>query len=260
MTSSHQYVDQIEQNAFVWHEQNWEHPNTFHSHQKGQLVFVEEGFQYLHTESKRLLLPQNHAAWIPSLVVHKTTSSASTVFLRSIYYNTQELPSFYNELRLFSVPDVLREMILYTEKWSKKTDIDLAASHFLQAILLELPAFVNDSIPLHIPIPKDTKLIAITSYINQHIDDNITVNQLALQFHITLRTLERLFKKETGISIAKYIQLVRIVKAVELLNENQQTISEIAYLVGYKSVQAFSNSFYNLLGRRPQAFIKSTFT
>lgn len=258
MTSSHHYVDQVQQAAFVWHEQNWEHPDTFHSHQKGQLVFVEEGFQYLHTENKRFLLPQNHAAWIPSFVLHKTTSSASSIFLRSIYYDTEELPPFYNELRLFSVPNVLREMILYTEKWSKKTDLDLAASYFLQAILLELPAFVKDSIPLHIPIPKDGKLITITSYINQNINNNITVSQLASQFHITLRTLERLFKKETGISVAKYIQLVRIVKAVELLNENQQTISEIAYLVGYKSVQAFSSSFQNLLGRRPQAFLKST--
>lgn len=255
MEDSHLFVDQIEKSAFVWHERDWVHSNEFHSHQKAQLVYVTEGFQYLYTENSRFLLPQNHAAWIPSNVSHKTSSNAATVFLRTIYYDTNHLPSFFDEFKLFTVSEVLREMILYTEKWSKLEVYSEAEFHFLQAILLELPSFTKEAPPLYIPIPKNPNLIGITNYVNERFNESWDIQSIATKFHFSTRTLERLFKVETGITIAKYVQLVRMIKAVELLNQNQFTISEIAYKVGYKNIQSFSNSFYQLLGSRPKDFI-----
>src|SRR5699024_12441367 len=73
-------------------------------------------------------------------------------------------------------------------------------------------------------------------------------------FHIGRRTLERNFKSEMDMTISKYIQLIRLVKSVELLNQREYNISEIAFQVGYKSVQSFSNSFFHLLGKRPQFY------
>ncbi|MGE8426600.1 MAG: hypothetical protein ACN6O7_01945 [Sphingobacterium sp.] len=40
-----------------------------------------------------------------------------------------------------------------------------------------------------------------------------------------------------------FVQLLRIIKSLELPGTKQFTISQIAYKVGYKSVQAFTNSF-----------------
>jgi len=71
-----------------------------------------------------------------------------------------------------------------------------------------------------------------------------------------VRTLERQFKKETGISLAKYIQMVRIIKSLELLSEGELNISEIAFRVGYSSAQSYSNVFMKLLGKRPSAYFE----
>ena len=73
--------------------------------------------------------------------------------------------------------------------------------------------------------------------------------------NLSLRTIERLFKKETGMTLAKYQQLLRIIKSLELLSTKQFTISQIAYKVGYKSVQAFTNSFYAVMKYRPSNFM-----
>jgi len=56
-------------------------------------------------------------------------------------------------------------------------------------------------------------------------------------------------------TLAKYQQLLRIIKSLELLSTKQFTISQIAYKVGYKSVQAFTNIFYAVMKYRPSSFM-----
>lgn len=249
-------VDQVKKNGFVWHAENWKHNNEFHHHHKAQLVFVDSGYQYLHTTDNQFLLPQHHAAWIPSNVPHKTTAASESVSLRTLYFNTDGMPPFYDDLYLFSVPPVLREMIMYTEKWSLNMKYRQSEQTFLLAILEELPSFIQESIPLITPVPKSANLIAVTAFIHQAYGAPISIDDLATKGFVSVRTLERQFKKETGISLAKYIQMVRIIKSLELLSEGELNISEIAFRVGYSSAQSYSNVFMKLLGKRPSAYFE----
>ncbi|MEK6495103.1 AraC family transcriptional regulator [Myroides odoratimimus] len=258
--SKPQLVDQVGKKGFSWHAEYWKHNNEFHHHKKAQLVYVESGYQYLHVESCQFLLPQNHVAYIPSNVPHKTTHASEHVSLRTLYFDVDGLPPFYNELYLFSIPSVLREMIMYTEKWSMNMEYEESEQTFLRAILLELPSFVQNAVPLITPVPRTKVLLDATAYIHKHYPSTITIDELAQLCFMSIRTLERQFKKETGISIAKYIQMVRIIKSIELLSEGQYTINEIALLVGYNSAQSYSNVFTKLMGQRPTEFIQHTFT
>ncbi len=45
-------IDELKKPYFVWFEENWIHDNILHQHQKGQLVYVESGFQYITIEEK----------------------------------------------------------------------------------------------------------------------------------------------------------------------------------------------------------------
>ena len=65
----------------------------------------------------------------------------------------------------------------------------------------------------------------------------------------------QILKSETGITLAKYMQMVRVIKSVELLGTGRYTVSQVAHLVGYKSVQAFSDSFYTIIKDRPHTFL-----
>ncbi|MCP1995947.1 AraC family transcriptional regulator [Flavobacterium sp. HSC-61S13] len=249
-------LERLTKKSFVLHQNHWVFPDTFHDHPKGQLIFVEEGFQYLHLEDQVYLLPQNHAAWIPSSLPHKSSSTATNVYLRTLFYDCELTDDFYNHLQIFSVPQVLREMILYTEKWSMNTAVNQAEESFLSAILSELPSFAKNSLTLSIPLSSNENILGVVRYLYQYYQQTVSIDDLANDLHFSTRTLERLFKKETGLTMAKYLQLIRCIKAVELLSNTSLTVSEIAYQVGYKSVQSFSNSFYNLLGQRPHEFLK----
>ncbi len=249
-------VDKIPKSSFVWYEDDWVHEAEPHSHKRAQLAYVEEGFQYLHIDKKIILLPQNHAAWIPSNLLHKTTTEATSIRLMTLFFDVEEQDAFYDNTCIFTVPVVLKEMLKYAAKWSKKQEYSIEEEAFLLAIFRELPNFVKHSLTLSIPVPEDSRLTVVCHYINKHFCEDINIIELAEAANLSLRTLERIFKKETGITVLKYIQLVKIIKSIEYLGTGEYTISEVAHKVGYKSLQAYSTSFYMLIKERPTAFLK----
>lgn len=60
--------------------------------------------------------------------------------------------------------------------------------------------------------------------------------------------LSKTFSKVTGITLEKYIILVKIEKIKELISMDEYTLSEISYMMGYSSVQYLSNQFKKIAG------------
>lgn len=251
-------IDQLDKPYFVWFEENWRHDDLLHSHEKGQLVYVESGFQYITVNGKIYLLPQNYAAWIPPGAIHKTNSHSEKIKLMIMFADVDEHTSFYHEVNVFSVPTVLKEMIKYSEKWSKSMLHNPDEMLFLKALFNELPRFVEHSIKLHIRLPEDKRLSQPIGYLHNHYHEDIKIEDLSEVSLLSLRSLERIFKKETGMTLSKYQQVLRIIKSLELLSSGDLTISETAYEVGYKSVQAFTRSFQAVMQSRPTDFVKTT--
>ncbi|WP_080779212.1 AraC family transcriptional regulator [Chryseobacterium phocaeense] len=250
-------IDELDKPYFVWFEDNWRHDDILHAHERGQLVYVESGFQYITVDGNIYLLPQNHAAWIPPGAIHKTNSHSEKIRLMIMFAEVEEHSSFHRELHVFSVPPVLKEMIRYSERWSKKLADDPDEFVFLKALFNELPRFVEHSLKLHISLPKDKRLSQPIEYLHNHYREDIKIEDLSEASLLSLRSLERIFKKETGMTLSKYQQILRIIKSLELLTSGDLTISETAYAVGYKSVQAFTRSFQSVMHFRPTDFMKT---
>ncbi len=257
MASQSWEIEAIRKPYFVWFEENWVHDNRLHQHRKAQLIYVESGFQYLTVADKIYLLPQNHAAWIPSNQIHKTNSQSEKIKLMVLFADPEQEAEFYKQVAVFSVPPVLKEMIRYAEKWSKQMEESADENIFLKALFNELPQFVAHSLALHISLPQDPRLQQAMAYLHEHYAADIQISILSEYATVSLRSLERIFKKETGLTLSKYQQMLRIIKSLELLSEGQLTISEIAYRVGYKSVQAYTNSFQSLMKSSPSHFLKT---
>ncbi len=247
----------ISSKAYVWFEENWHHEQLPHTHEHYQLTYVEEGYQYFHIDQKVYFVPQNHVILIPSSTLHRTTSDSKSVILKVVLFRIVPTDVFYHQVQVFSAPRVLKEMLLYSAKWNKKTEEDLEQTIFLHAILNSLPHFYQENDWLQIPIPRDTRLSTISQYINKNYKYNLSTDELAEIAKMSTRTLQRVFKQETGITIKKYVQLIRILKSIELIDDNQYTLSEIAYRVGYKSLSAFTNSYATIMKSTPKQSSRS---
>ncbi len=76
------------------------------------------------------------------------------------------------------------------------------------------------------------------------------------QLNVNYNQLSTLFSTSEGVTIEKFIIHQKIEKVKELLAYDELTLSEIAYKLGYSSVQHLSNQFKQVTGFTPSAFKK----
>lgn len=91
--------------------------------------------------------------------------------------------------------------------------------------------------------------------VQKFIEDNfplkLNVENIAADFALSRRNLERRFKKATSNTIAEYIQRVKIEAAKKELENGAKNVNEVMYLVGYNDVKAFRNTFKKYTGISP---------
>ncbi|MCD8354987.1 MAG: AraC family transcriptional regulator [Clostridia bacterium] len=83
----------------------------------------------------------------------------------------------------------------------------------------------------------------IHTYLITHLDETITIDQLAKQFQISATVLKQCFRQLYGQPIRKYLQRCRMQRAVELLTTTQLSVLQIANAVGYESTSQFGTVF-----------------
>ena len=106
----------------------------------------------------------------------------------------------------------------------------------------------------HNHIGRQTPVALVKDYIKEHIDEELNVDTLAGQVHLNSDYLNRIFKKETGMTISKYTILQRMERAKWLLRHTDSPISEVAAAVGYFNYSSFNRSFSKIVGRSPQEY------
>ncbi|MCC9138334.1 helix-turn-helix domain-containing protein [Pontibacter silvestris] len=253
------FLNDVDRNAasvYVLHEKQ-EQRIPLHKHKKGQLTYVEGGLAYLNTKDKTYYLPARHYVWIPAELEHFVQHSSDTLIVRNIYFNTanEAEQAFFGQMGIYPVNTLLLEMILFTEQW--KGDIppeDTLRFQFLSTMMNLLPETSKYPLPIVLPTTDSERLEPVVNFIQEHLASQLTLPLVAGEFGFSVRSLSRLFQQKMSISFLQYLKLSRVIRAIELLLESEKSVSEIAYEVGYNSVSAFSNTFYQLLGIRPTDF------
>ena len=94
----------------------------------------------------------------------------------------------------------------------------------------------------------------VSQFIEERLRENWTVKQLAEQFNLNASYLSVLFKKETGRTISEFVQITRIKRAKELLQDPNVKVYEVADQVGIQTTAYFTYLFKKLVGSTPQEY------
>ena len=89
----------------------------------------------------------------------------------------------------------------------------------------------------------DTVVSKVKRYINGHLGEELSRNQLAGQVFMSADYLSKIFLQETGVKLSEYITRVRMDKAAALLEETDMTIGDISDAVGYGNLTYFTKVF-----------------
>lgn len=91
--------------------------------------------------------------------------------------------------------------------------------------------------------------------IEEHLDDpDFNVQKLARELSHSQSNLYRKIKQVTDKSLVEFIRDVRLRKAAQLLNENELSVAQIAYSVGFTDVKYFRRHFKKLYQVNPSEF------
>src|SRR5215210_7147441 len=98
---------------------------------------------------------------------------------------------------------------------------------------------------------EDEAIKKAQEFIEQNVQDKITVDQLASTLAVGRRNLERRFKKATSNTVIEYIQRVKIEAAKMSLERSRENVNEVMYNVGYNDPKAFRLTFKKITGLSP---------
>ncbi|GAA4848036.1 AraC family transcriptional regulator [Paenibacillus vulneris] len=98
------------------------------------------------------------------------------------------------------------------------------------------------------------KLQKVTEYIDQHMDKDIKIEQLADIMHFNTNYLYQFMKMHLGITPMQYIYKRRLDKAKDLLINTDDSLANIAAVTGFSDVYHFSKSFKKHTGISPRAY------
>lgn len=103
-------------------------------------------------------------------------------------------------------------------------------------------------------VREKAKMSDIASFIEQHYQSELSLQDIAKRFFVSREYVSRKFKQEYDVNITDYISSVRINKAKQLMVNPNLRIAKIAEMVGFHDEKYFSKVFKKQEGISPKAY------
>lgn len=246
-----------------------------HYHSFHKLLFFESGNVSYYVEGETYELQPFDLVLVPAGEVHRPVIHSSLPYRRLILYLS---PAFFETYKKEAVDlfhcfslcsarasHVLRfsdlsESRLYTplqelsqcaHRPADPSDLLYQKSVLVQFLLLlnqwteeGSPAFPAASI-------SSPQILQVISYINQHLSDKLSIDQIASACFLHRSYLMHLFRQETGTTIGGYLTEKRLFAARTLI-QSGYPVTEAALQSGFPSYSAFYRAYFKKYGCPPK--------
>ena len=196
-----------------------------------------------------------------SLVIQYSNAFMNTLF------DLQRIMHFYRNLHVLCIkahPELVGRLRSIAEKmktifFSSGADRELRCCMLLMEFMLTLDEHREEFAPeIRSGDPysyTDTvmrRMLMVTDYIKNNLTaDDLSQGTMAEMAGISKDYFSRIFRSVTGLNYSKWLNLIRLEKAAELLADKDMTLTEIAMLSGFQSISSFNRVFHTEKGMSP---------
>lgn len=223
-----------------------------HSHDWAQLIYARSGMMRVIADGHLWLVPPTRAIWIPAQTKHRFSAQGRVAF-RTLYVAPDQSYEVNREIGSLEISPLLRELILHICAL-QMLDTERSSHDRLAGLLVDL---INEARPidLMLPLPSDPRALRLVTHFQSYPDDNTGLPQLAATVGASVRTLQRCFLAEIGISIDTWRQKSRLIASTSAL-AGGSSVTLAALESGYESPSAFIAAFKRQFEMTPGQFAK----
>lgn len=224
---------------------DWVDPWTTHAWH--QLTFAAQGHLEVQTRDSRSLIPHGCALWVPAGTEHREEMRAP-VAVRTLYFAPGAVDDAHTTCRTIGIQPLLRELIHHATSLGALDTHNEKHARLVMVLLDQLGD--ADDVPLSLPTPRDPRARRLARLIESDTGHSSSLRDLSRAAGASLRTLERCFLRDTGMSVGKWRRCRRMFHARRLL-AGGSPVTQVAFEVGYRSVSAFCVAFKQQFGTSP---------
>lgn len=192
-----------------------------------------------------------------------------------VYYGTDQTEVYWVHFTGSNVKNILKEYHLFESGRIMQTgnsteyhqlfrkmiqELQLIRPHFeeyLSLLLRELFLLISRQTPIGISSQNrmlQKEMEEATQYFSEHFTEEISIEQYAMDKHLSTSWFIRSFKRYNGVTPMQYILNLRITNAKTLLRTTTYSVAEVASIVGYDNPLYFSRLFKKQTGLPPSEF------
>ena len=222
-----------------------------HRHDWHQLVFATEGVMTVETPGGNWVVPAQRAVWIPADFEHSIRMTGQ-VRMQTLYFRPGPNGDLPDACSVIGVSALLRELILEAMRLRMLRE-DSPPQVRLAGVLRD--QIVNrDEAPLRIVWPLDPRARRVAARVQADLAATKSLGEYARQSGAGVRTIERLFRRETGLTFGRWLQRVKALHALERLAAGE-SVTQAGLAIGYESTSAFIAMFKRVLGATPGSYM-----
>lgn len=226
---------------FRWRAKTW-----------AQLVCALRGVMTVRTEAGLWVIPPQQAMWVPPGNPLRVEMGGE-VSMRTLYLSPAIAAGLPDTCRVVQVSPLLRELLLAAIRLRTLDRRKPAERHLIDVILDQIA--VLPLAPLDLPAPRDKRGARAAQLVRDHSGRRIRLADVTREAGASPRTLERLFKAETGLSFGAWCQRARMLHALQLL-AGGGSVTATSLSVGYESLSAFVAAFRRAFGTTPGRYFR----
>jgi len=217
-----------------------------------QLITATRGMLKIETDAGWWVAPPGQAVWLPP-GIRNSAEMAGRVVLWGLYLQASLAGALPGSTQVVILSPLLRELWRRTIQL-KTLDRRIAEQRRLLAVLLDELGRLR-SAELYLPLPRDQRAARAAVLLQQGAGAGPTRHSILREAGASSRTLERLFRNETGLSFGAWRQRARLLRALQMLADGA-SVTQAGVAAGYASTSAFVAAFRREFGRTPGKYFR----